>query len=130
MECECYALIWGMMHFWQYLYQASLVVKIDHKPLEWLAIVFDPFCRRGRWISMLQNFNFKIVHRVGARHANADALSHNPVGSHDENEDFGVEIQDEKKNVNVAQVWKSTTLSPHIFTISQDVDVELMQRGE
>jgi len=57
-------------------------------------------------------------------------LSHNPVGSHDENEDFGVEIQDEKKNVNVAQVWKSTTLSPHIFTISQDVDVELMQRGE
>ncbi len=79
---------------------------------------------------MLQNFNFKIVHRVGARHANADALSHNPVGSHDENEDFGVEIQDEKKNVNVAQVWKSTTLSPHIFTISQDVDVELMQRGE
>jgi hypothetical protein len=41
-----------------------------------------------------------------------------------------VEIQDEKKNVNVAQVWKSTTLSPHIFTISQTVDAELMQRGE
>jgi hypothetical protein len=54
----------------------------------------------------------------------------NPVGSHDENEDFGVDIQDEKKNVNVAQVWKSTTLSPHILAISQDVGVEMMQREE
>jgi hypothetical protein len=51
---------------------------------------------------MLQDFNFKIVHRVGARHANVDALSRNPIGSHDEDEDFGVEIQDEKKDVNVA----------------------------
>jgi len=130
MEGECYALIWGIMHFWQYLYQASFVVRTNHKALEWLAIVSNPFGRRGRWISMLQNFNFKIVHRVGARHANADALSHNPVGSHDEDEDFVVEIQDEKKNVDVAQVWKSTTLNPHILTISQAVDVELMQREE
>jgi hypothetical protein len=27
-----------------------------------------------------------------ARHANANVLSHNPIGSHDEDEDFGVEI--------------------------------------
>jgi hypothetical protein len=53
---------------------------------------------------MLQNFNFKIFHRVGARHANVDALSRNLVGSHDEDEDFEVQIQDEKKNVDVAQV--------------------------
>ncbi len=61
---------------------------------------------------------------------NVDALSHNLVGSHDEDEDFGVEIPDEKKNVSVAQVWKSTTLNPHIFIISQVVDAELMQRGK
>jgi hypothetical protein len=51
---------------------------------------------------MLQDFNFKIVHRARIRHANANALSRNPVGLHDEDEDFGVEIQDEKKDVNVA----------------------------
>jgi len=67
---------------------------------------------------MLQDFYFKIVHRAGVRHANADAWCCNPIGSHDEDEDFGVEIQDDKKNVNVAHVWKSTTLSPHIFTFS------------
>jgi hypothetical protein len=38
---------------------------------------------------MLQDFNFKIVHRVGARHVNVNALSRNPIGLHDEDEDFG-----------------------------------------
>jgi hypothetical protein len=57
-------------------------------------------------------------------------LSRNPVGSHDEDEDFRVEIQDEKKNIDVAQVWKSTTLNPHILIVSQVVDVVLMQRGK
>jgi hypothetical protein len=75
------------------------------KPLKWLAIVFDPFGRRGKWIFMLQNFNFKFVHKARVKHANLDALSHNPIGSHDEDKDFGVDIQDEKKNVSVAQVW-------------------------
>ncbi len=102
MEGECYALIWGIMHFRQYLYQASFVVRTNHKPLEWLAIVSDPFGKRGKWISLLQDFNFKIVHRAGARHANVDVLSRNLVGSHDEDEDFGVEIQDKKNNVSVA----------------------------
>jgi len=49
---------------------------------------------------------------------NVDALSYNPIGSHDEDDDFGVEIQDDKKNVSVAQVWKCTTLSPHIFIMT------------
>jgi hypothetical protein len=49
---------------------------------------------------MLQDFNFKIIHRAGAKHANVDALSHNLVDSHDEDEDFGMEIQDERKDVN------------------------------
>jgi len=118
MEGECYALIWGIMPFWQHLYQASFVVSTNHKPLKWLATISDPFSRRGRWTNMFQDFNFKIVHKEGTKRANANAFSYNPIGSHDEDEDFGVEIQDEKKNVSVAQVWKSTTLSPHILTIS------------
>jgi hypothetical protein len=53
---------------------------------------------------MLQDFNFKIVHIAQVRHANADALNRNPIDSHDEDEDFGMEVQDEKKDVNVVQV--------------------------
>jgi len=55
-------------------------------------------------------------------------LNPNLVDSHDEDEDFGMEIQDEKKDASVVQVWKSFALSPHIFTFSQFVDAELMQK--
>jgi hypothetical protein len=44
---------------------------------------------------MLQDFNFKIVHRAGLKHANADALSRNPVGQAMDDEDFHQEIQDD-----------------------------------
>jgi hypothetical protein len=56
--------------------------------------VFDVHGRRGRWIGLLQDYNFKIVHRPGIRHANADALSRNPVGKAMDDEDFQHEIQD------------------------------------
>ncbi len=50
---------------------------------------------------MLQEFNFKIVHKARARHAKDEALSRNLIDSHDEDEDFGMEIQDDKKDANV-----------------------------
>jgi len=53
MEGECYALIWGIMHFKQYLHRNHFTLKTDHKPLEWLATVSDAHGRRGRWIDML-----------------------------------------------------------------------------
>jgi hypothetical protein len=68
---------------------------MDHKPLEWLATMSDAHGRRGRWIDMLQDFSFKIVHRPGMRHANADALSRNPVGHVADDDDFNEEIQDD-----------------------------------
>jgi len=53
MEGECYALIWGIMHFRQYLHRNHFILRTDHKPLEWLAVVLDAHGRRGRWIDML-----------------------------------------------------------------------------
>jgi len=60
-----------------------------------LATVSNAHGRRGRWIDMLQDFSFKIVHRPGMRHANADALSQNSVGQAVDDEDFHQEIQDD-----------------------------------
>jgi hypothetical protein len=70
------------------------ILHIDHKPLEWLVIIFDAHGRRGRWVNMLQDFSFKIIHRPGLRHTNVDALSRNPVGLAVDDDDFGEEIQD------------------------------------
>jgi hypothetical protein len=94
MEGECYALIWGIMHFRQYLHRNHFTLKTDHKPFEWLAIVSDAHGRRGRWINMLQDFSFKILHRPGLRHMNVDALSKNPVRQATDDDDFSEEIQD------------------------------------
>jgi hypothetical protein len=57
--------------------------------------VSDAHGRRGRWIDLLQDYIFKIVHRPGMRHLNADALSRNPVGKAMDDEDFQQEIQDD-----------------------------------
>ncbi len=94
MQGKCYALIWGVMHFRQYLHMKHFILRTDHKPLEWLATVSDAHGRRGRWVGMLQDFSFKIIHRPGLRHTNVDALSRNPVGSAIDNDDFGEEVQD------------------------------------
>jgi hypothetical protein len=94
MEGECYALIWGIMHFRQYLHRNHFTLRTDHKPLEWLATVSDAHGRRSRWIDMLQDFSFKILHRPGLRHTNADALSRNLVGLATDDDDFGEEIRD------------------------------------
>jgi hypothetical protein len=56
--------------------------------------VSDASGRRGGWIHLLQDFDFKIVHRPGLRHTNVDALSKNPVGKASEDDDFNREIQD------------------------------------
>ncbi len=94
MEGECYALVWGVMHFRQYLHKNHFILRTDHKPLEWLATVSDAHGRRGRWVDMLQNFSFKIVHRPGLKHTNVDALSRNPVGPATNDDGINEEIQD------------------------------------
>jgi hypothetical protein len=94
MEGECYALIWGIMHFKQYLHRNHFILRTYHKPLEWLATVSDAHGRRGKWIDMLQDFNFKIVHRLRLKHTNVDAWSRHPVGPTTDDDDFSEEIQD------------------------------------
>ncbi len=51
MEGECYALVWGIMHFRQYLFRNHFTLQTDHKPLEWLVIVLDAYGRQGWWVN-------------------------------------------------------------------------------
>jgi hypothetical protein len=43
--------------------------------------------RRGKWISMLQDFDFKIMHMFRSKHMNVDALSRNLMSGSKEDED-------------------------------------------
>ncbi len=82
------------MHFRQYLHRNHFILHTDHKPLEWLATVSNVHGRKGRWVDMLQDFSFKIIHRPRLRHTNVDALSRNLVGPTTNDDDFNEEIQD------------------------------------
>jgi hypothetical protein len=122
MEGECYVLIWGVMHFRQYLHMNHFVLRTDHKPLEWLATVSDAHGRRGRWINMLQDFSFKIIHRPRLKHTNVDALSRNPVGLAADDDDFSEEIQD------IASTQTDASRGDEEFSLCSDRQGNIMAR--
>jgi hypothetical protein len=79
-----------------YAFQAvsahHFTLRTDHKLLERLATMLDAHGKKGRWIDMLPDFNFKILHRPGLKHTNVDALSKNPAGQARNDDDFSEEI--------------------------------------
>ena len=50
----------------------------DHQSLTWLQGLKEPKGRLARWILALQEYEFKIKHRPGRQHSNADTLSQFP----------------------------------------------------
>jgi hypothetical protein len=40
-EKELTAIVWGIKHFWTYLYDRKFKVESDHKPLTWIMNVKD-----------------------------------------------------------------------------------------
>jgi hypothetical protein len=51
---------------------------------------------RGRWIDILHDCSFKILHRPRLKYTNVDILSRNPMGVATDDDDLSEEIQDIK----------------------------------
>ncbi len=82
------------MHLKKYLHRNHFTLRTYHKLLEWLVSMSDAHGKKGRWINILQDFNFKILHRPKLKHTNVDFLSRNPVGQATDDDDFSEKIQD------------------------------------
>ena len=69
----------AVIHFVQkwkyYLAHRPFILRTDHSALKWIRTMEPPRGMIARWLELLSNFEFKVVHREGAKHANADALS-------------------------------------------------------
>ena len=83
-ELECLSIVWATRLFRMYLSGAKFEVLTDSKAA---AHVLNPdkavaSGRMLRWALALQEFYpFKVSHRAGARHGNADGPSRNPLPS-------------------------------------------------
>jgi hypothetical protein len=74
---ELLAIIFGLRQFSVYLRgRPEFVIRTDHRALTWLKTLNPTSGKLARWLYTIQaEFNFKIEHREGKSHMNADALS-------------------------------------------------------
>ena len=74
------AFIWEFRH---YLLGRQFIVRTDHSALRWIMTFKEPEGQVARWIEILSRFHFKIIHRNGLKHLNADSLSRIPCDPDD-----------------------------------------------
>jgi len=76
---ELLAVVHFMRNFRQYLLDWAFLVRTGHSALIWLRRTPKPI---GQQLEVKEEFRFRIEHRPGARHGNADALSRHPLRLH------------------------------------------------
>lgn len=76
---ELLSMVAFITHFKHYLLGKEFVLRTDHNSLRWLHNFQGIEGQLARWLEQLATFQYKIVHRPGRVHANADALSRLPA---------------------------------------------------
>ena len=64
-----------MRYFRPYLYGQEFVVLSDHASLQWLYSFWEPEGQIAQWLQIIGEYTFKVEHREGRKHGNADGLS-------------------------------------------------------
>ncbi|CAG2192921.1 unnamed protein product [Mytilus edulis] len=78
---ELLAVIIALKNFHPYVYGRPVLLRTDNAAVSWLQSLKDPTGQVARWLQTLGTYNFKITHRAGRKHTNADAMSRNPCKS-------------------------------------------------
>jgi hypothetical protein len=53
----------------------EFIVRSDHSSLQWLCSFWEPEGQIARWLQVIGEYTFKVEHREGKKHGNADGLS-------------------------------------------------------
>ena len=81
---ELLAIVYGLKTYKQYLLGRHFVIRTDHAALQWLRKTPEPMAQLARWLVFIEQFDFDVLHRQGARHGNADGLSRKPAEPEDD----------------------------------------------
>lgn len=76
---ELLAVITFIRQYRHFLWGRHFTVRTDHASLVWLKNFKNPEGMLARWLSILETYDFSIVHRPGRLHCNADSLSRRPA---------------------------------------------------
>ena len=72
---EALAVVPAVKWFKSYIWGVKFVLRTDRSSLQWLFKQKEPDGMTFRMQQQLQEFDFNVVHRAGAKHGNADGLS-------------------------------------------------------
>ena len=98
---ESLVVVWAVRHFRQYLMGSPFTLYTDHRALKWMMSTSELTGRLARWSLMLQEYEFKIIHRPGVDNAVADCCSRMPLPS---TEDAGRESREELGKIFWAEI--------------------------
>lgn len=74
-------IVYFIKQFKHYLLGREFLLRTDHGSLVWLHKMKEPEGQMARWLEKLGPYTFKIQHRSGKQHGNADAMSRIPCDS-------------------------------------------------
>ena len=75
---ECLAVIFAVQKYRHYLLANHFFLVVDHQALLYLVSKASLTGRITRWILLLQEFSFTIIHKLGKLHFRPDLLSRLP----------------------------------------------------
>ena len=81
---EAFALVLAVRHWYVYLTGNQFTLRSDHNPLVHLRQQKDPRGKFGRWITELEEYNYKVEYIRGKDNVQADMLSRNRLANPDQ----------------------------------------------
>jgi len=135
-EGECLAIVWVVIHFRPYIYGTNFTLYIDHQPIKWLMTNDKLTSKLAHWALILQEYEFKVIHRLGITHQNADTMSRRPLTTSEDfsevRQDFdqilGIHVFDAS---NYLALLQCNLVEHPIMDIWEDLDtLKFLQHGE
>jgi len=75
---ELLAVVYGLKQYRQYLFGRHFIIRTDRAALSWLRRTPEPMPQLARWLTFIEQYDYEVVHRPGAKHGNADGLCRKP----------------------------------------------------